>query len=84
MLEISLGGAEHEAKHAEVMAKLGSTVGTEMVERQAILKIAKAHGGRVDGDKDTISHLLQEGFVLGKPVRYQALAALLRFSDEHA
>ena len=78
------GRAGHENKHSHVMKQLGVVLGNEMVERQAILRIASAHGGRINGDKDTISQLPHEDFVLGQPVRYRALAALLRFADELA
>ena len=76
------GRKEHETKHAEIMREMNSLVGDEMVEKQAILKIARAHGGRIDGSKDTISKLLPSDPVLGQDVRYQTLAAILRFADE--
>ena len=78
------GREEHETRHAEIMRELNSLVGDEMVEKNAILKIARAHGGRVNGSKDTISELLSSDPVLGKDVRYQTLAAILRFADELA
>lgn len=78
------GRQGHEVRHTEIMQKLQSHVGDEMVERQAILKIARVHGGRVNGDKDTISTLLTEDPVLGRDVRYRAIAAILRFADELA
>ena len=78
------GRAEHETKHARVMAQLQDSMGHETVERRAVLRIASAHGGRVNGNKDTISSLLPQDYVLGQLVRYRALAALLRFADELA
>ena len=78
------GRNEHETRSIEVMDELKDHLGDESVERRAILNIAKAHGGRVNGDKDTIGNLPTEDYVLSKPVRYQALAALLRFADELA
>ena len=78
------GRDRHEEKHSEVMEKIFEFIGNEMVERQAILKIAGAHGGRINGSKDTISTLLPVGPVLGQNVRYQTLAAILRFADELA
>ena len=78
------GRKEHETRHAEIMRKLDALIGDEMVEKQAILKISRAHGGRVNGSKDTISNLLPTDPVLGQDVRYQTLAAILRFSDELA
>lgn len=79
-----LGRDKHETKHAEVMKEFDRMMGNEMVERQAIQKIAGAHGGKINGSKDTISALLPAGPVLGQVVRYQTLAAILRFSDELA
>ncbi|MCY4265881.1 MAG: hypothetical protein OXE78_13665 [Gammaproteobacteria bacterium] len=78
------GREEHEKKHSQVMRQVESIIGDEMVERNAILKIAQAHGGRINGNKDTLSSLVQEDFVLGQRIRYRALAALLRFADELA
>ena len=78
------GRKEHEQEHRRIMQKLDSFVGDEMVEKQAILKIARAHGGRADGDRDTIARLPREDPVLDQQVRYQALAAILRFADELA
>lgn len=78
------GREEHETQHARVMRQLENIVGNEMVERQAILRIAQVHGGRINGNKDTISSLMKKDFVLGYPIRYRALAALLRFADELA
>ena len=78
------GRAEHEQRHSEVMAQLGPLLGNEMVEKQAILRIARVHGGKVNGSKDTISTLIPESHILGHDVRYQLLAAILRFADELA
>ena len=78
------GREKHEQEHQKILRELGNLVGNEMVEKQAILKIARAHGGRANGDKDTIARLPREDPVLDKRVRYQALAAILRFADELA
>ncbi|MCA9159808.1 MAG: hypothetical protein KDA72_15845, partial [Planctomycetales bacterium] len=71
------GREEHEQRHKEVMDKIAKLVGDEMVERQAILKIARAHGGKIGDNKDTISVLPRVDQVLGHDVRYQSLAAIL-------
>lgn len=78
------GRARHEARHADVMDRFTDHLGHEMVEKQAILRIARAHGGSINGNKDTISRLRRVEPVLGKVVRYQTLAAILRFADELA
>ncbi len=77
------GREGHEQRLPPIMEHLGQLIGTEMVEKQAIMRIARAHGGRnVNGDKDTIDTLPVDDPVLGQDVRYQALAAILRFADE--
>ena len=78
------GRAGHERRHAEVMSKVSPMLAGDRVERNAILKIAQAHGGLNNGDKDTIASLPVQEHVMGKRVRYQALAAILRFADELA
>lgn len=78
------GRNKHETKHADVMKQLEQHVGDEMVERRMILAIARAHGGTINGDKDTISSLQYEIPILGIKIRPQLLAAILRFSDELA
>ena len=76
------GRSDHESKHIEVMDKVSVLIGNDTVERRAILKISQAHSGMVGGIKDTISFLPKTDPVLCRDVRYQALAAILRFSDE--
>ena len=78
------GRDRHEKRHAEIITKFDQFIGSEMVERRAIQKIAEVHGGRANGSKDTISTLHSETFVLGEKIRNRALAAILRFSDELA
>ncbi len=78
------GREGHETRHTEVMAQIKQHVGDEMVERQAILNIARAHGGKVNGNKDTISTLPPDDHILGHDIRYKTLAAILRFADELA
>lgn len=78
------GRVKHESRHADVMKQFTNHLGHEAVEKRAILRIAEAHGGSVNGDKDTISRLQREEPVLGRQVRHQSLAAILRFADELA
>ncbi len=81
-----LGRTEHEKKAQEVMHTVGTIAGHDDIEKQTILRIAKAHGGIVNGSKDAIrgGGLLSSTVILGKPVREQVLAAILRFADELA
>ena len=78
------GRERHEANISKVMEKMGPLAGDEMVEKVAIKKIARAHGGQINGDRDTIMTLPTEDLILSHPVRYQLLAAILRFADELA
>jgi hypothetical protein len=74
------GRKGHEKQHGQLEERLGN----ETIEKRMITKIAEAHGGSVDGDKDTIVRLEQNDTILGKPVRPRLLAALVRFADELA
>lgn len=76
------GRVGHEQNLAPIMEHLNGLVGAEMVERQAIMRIARAHGGNIDGNKDTINALPRMDPVVGQDVRYQSLAAILRLADE--
>lgn len=78
------GRPGHEQKLEPIMDHLGVLVGEDMVERQAIRRIAQAHGGRINGDRDTISRLPIEDHILDCRVRYRTLAAILRLADELA
>ncbi len=53
-------------------------------EREFISKIASAHGGSINGDKDTISALPVTTPLNCKEIRARLLAAILRFADELA
>lgn len=78
------GRREHEQKLEPIMDRLGVLMGEDMVERQTIRRIAQAHGGRVNGGRDTISRLPIEDHILDCQVRYRTLAAILRLADELA
>ena len=78
------GRENHETKCGEIMFELGPLAGGDDYEKNLIIEIASAHGGYFDGDKDTIGPLPYETDVLGKDIRPQLLAAILRFADEIA
>lgn len=78
------GREGHELAIESVMTQLGPLLSDETVERSTIWKIAQAHGGKIGSDKDKISKLQVFEYVLGKKVRLQVLAAVLRFADELA
>lgn len=76
------GRQEHEKKCKGIMESLGSSLGQDRPEKNAIAKIAAAHGGCNDGDEDTIGRLERKHPLLGEYVRKQYLAAILRLADE--
>lgn len=78
------GRPEHEKRAGDIMREVGRLMGDDSVEVRTIQQIARAHGGQVDGDQDTITRLPFSEYVLGAHVRIQLLAALLRFADELA
>lgn len=78
------GRDEHELKSDEIMEQLGPLLGDDTGEKFAIHKIAAAHGGRVNGNKDKIRALSETDSLLGQDIRPRLLAALLRFADELA
>lgn len=77
------GRSMHEKRVSEMMAEVSSILG-DSVEKDMIRKIAEAHGGKVNGDKDTISHLVAKTPINGIDVRPRMLAAILKFADELA
>lgn len=78
------GRDRHEAQARLAMDWLGTAGGRDAIENKMILQIAGAHGGKVNGDKDTIGYLQNATTVLGREIRPQYLAAILRFADELA
>jgi hypothetical protein len=79
-----LGRQEHEKRCWKIMQDLGTLAGTDEPEKRFIAMIAMAHGGHIEGDKDTIADLQPSDTVLSHSIRPQFLAALLRFADELA
>ncbi len=76
------GREDHEKKAFKIMDEMGHLAGEDDVEKKMILRIASAHGGMVNGNRDTISFLEPITPLLGQDVRPQFLAAILRFADE--
>lgn len=82
---IKNGRKGHEVLASTIMTQLGVLLGNDTIEKKTIYQIAEAHGGRkANGRKDKIEDLPNIATILGKPVRVQMLAALLRFGDELA
>lgn len=76
------GREEHEEKIAEIMAEMGEALPLDITEKQFVIAIATAHGGYVNGDKDTIYNINVDRSCNGIKVRAKLLAAILRFADE--
>lgn len=76
------GRDEHEQKIAEIMDKCDIDDFLSIPEKQFVSQIAAAHGGYVDGNKDTIGCLSADTKYANVVFRPKVLAALLRFADE--
>ena len=76
------GRDEHEKRVFEVMEELGVLFPSETPLKKTIATVAMAHGGKINGSKDTISSLAQEEHLQGALIKPALLAAILRFSDE--
>lgn len=76
------GRKGHNVSAEKVMTKLASYFADETTEKRYIKKIAEAHGGKINGSKDTIGLLPPSDDVLNQTVRMQYMAAILRLADE--
>lgn len=76
------GREEHENRIDEIMNEMGDSLPLDLVERQFVTAIATAHGGYVNGDKDTIYYVNMDESCNGIKMRAKLLAAILRFADE--
>jgi hypothetical protein len=79
-----LGRNGHERAINRTMKAIGANIGIDQIEYATALQIATAHGGTINGSKDTISTLQTRHAVSNQSVRAQLLAALLRLADELA
>lgn len=79
-----LGREEHEKKIENIINSLGAAIFPDVPETRVIMKIASAHGGRINGDKDTLNNLESKPHLRSKIIRKRFLASLLRFADELA
>jgi len=78
-----LGRSGHEARLPQIQGQLDGLLGDDSAEKRLIQEIARAHGGKRNGNPDTIWSLVDEP-VLNQQVRARFLAATLRFADELA
>lgn len=79
-----LGREAHEEKIEEIFITLKDQIPLDYPVKRLIRDIAMAHGGKVDGDKDTISRVQELVHVDGLPIRAAVLASILRYADEIA
>lgn len=81
----AFGRSEHESKLDAILNDIKLVLSDDAAERRLIRRIATAHGGMVNGSRDTIGQqLYRKECILSRDVRPQLLAALLRFADELA
>ena len=74
----------HEKRITKVMEKVPSFQKLDRFEQGAIASIATCHGGKIEGDLDTIGHLparMKSGDITYRP---RLIAAILRLADELA
>lgn len=76
------GREEHEEYISEIMLEMGDILPLDIVEKEFVIAIAAAHGGYVNGDKDTIRYVNLDDNCNGIKVRAKILAAILRLADE--
>lgn len=76
----------HERRIMDVIALIPDYGKLKPSEWRQIAQIASVHGGTIDKDKDTIGRVIAEGSMdlLGKKIRPQLLASILRLADEVA
>lgn len=77
-----LGREQHEERIAEIIDEMGDRLSLDTAEKSFIAAIATAHGGYVDGNKDTIRSIDVDTIYDGVQIRCKLLAAILRFADE--
>lgn len=78
------GRKNHELMCGKIMNGIGNLAGEESAEKRIILQVAQAHGGYVDGSRDTIGLLEPSVELYGRTIYQPLLAAILRFADELA
>lgn len=76
------GRDDHEQRIADIIDEMGDRLPLDNPEKEYVAAIATAHGGYVDGDKDTISYINLDEVYSGIRIRPRLLAAILRFADE--
>lgn len=76
------GREDHEKKCFPFLREHKSLLGNDISELKIIANIAEAHGGKVNGSRDTIGALNAIELVGKISIRPRLLAAIVRFADE--
>ena len=76
------GREQHEKKCFKFLNMYEQALGGDRAELKVIAKIAEAHGGKINGNKDTIHFLNPQEKVGNITIRPRLLASILRFADE--
>lgn len=78
------GRKGHERNIKAILDSECADILPDSIERRVIARIARAHGGSISGNYDTISNLRESETINNQNVRERLLAAILRFADELA
>lgn len=78
------GRKGHERNIKAILDSECTDILPDSIERRVIARIARAHGGSISGNSDTISNLKESETINSQNIRERLLAAVLRFADELA
>jgi hypothetical protein len=78
------GRKDHQKRCGELMTQLGTALFPDEAEKRVVRRIAGAHCGIVNGTRDVIGQLRDDYELFGCIIHKQALASILRLSDELA
>jgi len=78
------GREQHETRILEVMEELGQSLDLDTPAKKTVARIAMTHGGKINGSRDTISHLPATEYLQAMEIRPTLIASILRFADEIA
>lgn len=76
------GREDHEKRCFPFLREHKNLLGNDISELKIIANIAQAHGGKTNGNRDTIGLLNQTELVGKFSIRSRLLAAIVRFADE--
>jgi hypothetical protein len=78
------GRTEHERNNVGISNELKPFLDSDVLEIEVFRLIAEAHGGKFNGSKDKLHKMPETHSVNSTDIRFRALAAILKFSDELA